>query len=156
MSSTIKKSTGTLLVAASVLFFAKGYQLHSMGGQAINHTFWLGNYTDCLAQAKKENKKILLDISAPYCSICKAIDKKMFMNETVQQALSGCVVPVKIDELDAQDPIHAKIQQQFNVVGVPTLLLIDPADETQLICWGSELYDYEPEAFVSEVRKRVG
>ena len=35
--------------------------------------------------AKAEHKKLLIDISAPYCSICKAIDAKLLSDAQVQE-----------------------------------------------------------------------
>ena len=41
-------------------------------------TPWVESYDDALEQARNENKAVLLDFWANHCSICKAIDAKVF------------------------------------------------------------------------------
>ena len=92
---------------------------------------------------------MLLEISAPYCSICKAIDTKIFANSKVKQALQK-VIAIKIDDIEKDE--HTKmVQKQFTILGAPTIILWDPKNNKELKRWGGELYDSTPEEFVGQI-----
>jgi thiol:disulfide interchange protein len=113
---------------------------------------WCTNYADAQAQAIAEKKHILLDVNAPYCTICSAIEGKFFCNESVCSALGNCV-PVQINAADSSVERHEALKKKYNIIGAPTLILIDPATGEELARWGSELYDATIEEFVNQLNK---
>lgn len=111
---------------------------------------WCNNYTEAHAQALAENKKILVDVNTPLCTICTAIEGKFFCEENVCNALGNCV-PVKINGADTSIEAHEELKKKYKIIGAPTLLLIDPATGKELARWGSELYDATLEEFVDQL-----
>ncbi len=93
---------------------------------------------------------MLLDISAPYCSICSAIDKKVLSCPIVTEKLKD-VVPVRIGDIEATESTRA-LQKKYKVMGAPTILLIDPETKSELKRWGSELYDADVKEFAKELQ----
>lgn len=151
VSKQLKNGLGLALTSLTVVLVFKAYQtLDPVTNTPAIACAWCTDYEKALLQAKQEHKKLLLDISAPYCSICKAIDKKVFCNEMVACELNKCV-PVKIENIEENESTLA-LQKKFNVVGVPTILLIDPENEQVLHRWGSDLYDTNVQEFVKELR----
>ncbi len=98
---------------------------------------WQTNYQNALKQAKNKNTIVLVDVGAPYCSICKAIDKCIF-NDPLIASIINQTVPVKIDA--ANSPEYGSLAKKFEIIGVPTILAIDPDNETVRRRWGAELY----------------
>ncbi len=109
---------------------------------------WKIHYQEALMQARDENKKLFVDIGAPFCSICKAIDNTLFANSSVVEFIQSNTIPVKIDGSDAT---NSSIINQFNVLGFPTVLLIDAQTENIIKRWGPELYGIDPAQFIDQL-----
>ncbi len=75
-------------------------------------------------KAKAEGRPVFLDFTADWCTACKEIEVKTFPDERVQ-AVAGRFVSVKLDMTDDSDPAVEKTQQDYEVRGLPTLILID-------------------------------
>jgi len=150
MWRTIKNIFGMLLIAGSVYLFAKSYQASYMYKKSLHETIWLTEYADAIKQAKKEHKYIFVDIGAPFCSICKAIDKQLLSNNNVVQSLKK-FIPVKIDGSNESHTIHTHLRKQFKIMGVPAFLIINPFDEQEVKRWGGELYDVSADDFVDKL-----
>lgn len=140
-----------ILLAATV---GAGSHAYKVTGQTTNvnmhDSFWLADYNDALQQAHANNSYIFVDITAPYCSICSAIEQKLFTNHQVTQALQE-LVPVRIDSSETGNLAHTNLLKKFDVFGVPTFLLVDPKTETIVKRWGGELYDTSAETFIAEL-----
>jgi thiol:disulfide interchange protein DsbD len=113
---------------------------------------WCTNYPEAHAQALAEKKNILIDVNAPYCTICTAIEGKFFCEENVCNALGNCV-PVKINGADTSLEAHEELKKKYKIIGAPTLLLINPETDEELARWGSELYDASIEEFVEQLKR---
>ena len=146
-SRIVKNLIGISLIALSVYLAFEAYKqtdIYLHGGNQAE--IWIHDYTHAIALAKAEGKKLFIDISAPYCSICKAIDKKIFSHERVQQKLAEFVT-VKIEDIEADETTQA-LQKRFSVLGAPTILVYDPEQDQELKRWGGELYDLSPDQFI--------
>ena len=133
------------------LVFSSYKAFHS---SAEHDHFWITDYTQAIALAKKEHKKVFVDVGAQFCSICKAIDKNLLHDKDVRAALDTCI-NVKIDGADSSSPSSELVQKKFCVIGYPTFILIDPEYETELKRWGGELYDTPKETFVTELAQHI-
>lgn len=143
----VKNLLGIALIALSVYLSFEAYKqtdIYLGGGKQAE--IWMYDYNQAIVQAKANGKKLLIDISAPYCSICKAIDKKIFSDAKVQQKLTE-FVSVKIDDIEADETTQA-IQKRFAVLGAPTILVYDPEHDQELKRWGGELYELSPDQFI--------
>jgi len=69
-------------------------------------------------RAKRENKPLLLDLTAPWCSAClvqDAIIKRMapkYSNDII-------ILEINVEE-------HQEVPEQYDVMGLPTLILFTP------------------------------
>ncbi len=145
-----KNLLGIVLVALSVYLFFYAYKITSTHYNPCEATTrWLDNYEQACSIACKEGKKVLLDVCAPCCTMCSAIDKKVFAHQAVAEKLNN-VVPVRIEDIEANESTRA-LQKQFKVMGAPIIILIDPKDHREIKRWGSELYDANVDVFVKEL-----
>ncbi len=148
---TIKNIIGILLIALSVYLAFEAYKqtdIYKHGSKQSD--IWLSDYNQALTQAKSEHKKMLIDISAPYCSLCKAIDRKIFTDSAVHEKLKEFVT-VKIDDIEANE-VTQMVQKKFAILGAPTILIYDPETDQELKRWGGELYELTPVQFVETLK----
>lgn len=148
---TNKNILGVLLVAGSVFLFTKSYQATYMNQISSHENIWLAEYANAIKQARTESKYVFLDVGAPFCSICKAIDRQLLSKDNVVTSLKN-FVPIKIDSSDRS---HADICKKFKIMGVPAFIVINPFDEQEVKRWGSELYEVTPNDFISELKTCV-
>ncbi len=151
ITRAIKNIMGIILIALSVYLVFEGFKysdIHMHGSQPRD--IWLHDYNQALTQAKSEQKKMLIDISAPYCSLCKAINRKIFTDSAVHVKLKEFVT-VKIDDIEA-DEVTQMVQKKFAIMGAPTLLIYDPETDQELKRWGGELYELTPVQFIETLK----
>lgn len=136
---------GIALLAGSVYL---SYEAFKKFYTKSAHSTWQTDYNTALAQARAQNKKLFVDIGAPFCSICRAIDASLFVDKEVQTYLNEYTIAVKLDGSLAQ---NANIMKQYQVLGFPTILLINPADEQVVKRWGPELYGLSSKDFIGQL-----
>lgn len=144
-----KNFIGFVLILASMITFFNAYKASSEKAETIQN--WLTNYEEARQQAARDNKKILLDFGASWCSSCNAIDKHILNNSTVKKILEKCIC-VKVDCTKPNNEPCATLQKKFNIIGVPAIVLIN-ADETIVKRWGSELLDQNIQEFIDTMSK---
>lgn len=76
-----------------------------------------------LAEARDATRPVFIDFYAEWCAPCKIIEGKILPDPRVQAALDGFIF-VRVD-MD----IDLKAGQRFNVVGMPTLLVLSGEGE---------------------------
>jgi thioredoxin:protein disulfide reductase len=160
---TPKTSKGSFHNSATILIFTIGAGLSWY--LAVKHFFatadtlstsshysevWVHNYEVGKIKAHQENKLILLDFGAEWCSSCKALEKHLFVAD-VMNALEDQIQFIKVDCTHPTDEPCASIQKKYGVFGFPTIVLADPETETIRKKWGGELLDATPEEFVAEI-----
>lgn len=151
----VKNIVGMVCIAASVYIgaiTAKSWMTcqESPDGSCL----WFYDYAHALETAKQHKKHVLVDVGAPYCSLCKAIDKKVLTPETLEACQEYCVF-VKVDAADESHAVHAPLLKKHNVMGAPTLLLIDQENEEEITRWGGELYQKSGKEFTEALKKNV-
>ncbi len=77
------------------------------------------DFESALAQAKKENKQIVVDFVTTWCGPCKMMDRLVYTAKPVVD-ISADFVFVKLDGDEEKD-----LNEKFEVAGYPTLLLLD-------------------------------
>ncbi len=93
-----------------------------------------------LAQATKEARPVILDFYADWCLPCHELDRFTYSDPRVIAALEGFTrLKVDLTEADAEAP--AALIEQYEVLGVPTILFLDPA--------GNEPEDSRVTGFIS-------
>ena len=118
---------------------------------------WLTDYAKALAQAKTQNRPVLIDFTgSDWCGWCMKLDKEVFSLEDFKSYAAQKLVLLKID-FPRRKPLPAaeaaqnqKLANQFNVQGFPTVVVLKP-DGTK----AGEL-GYTPggpKAFIAELEK---
>ena len=81
-----------------------------------------------LEQAKRENKLVLLDFWATWCKNCAALEHNTFPDPEVQKILKAGYILVRVQAEDAGDPATKALLKQYQVTGLPTLLILTPEE----------------------------
>lgn len=76
---------------------------------------------DFYIEAAKDGKQVLLDFGAEWCSTCRAIDSLL---EKAMPNLEHRILWVKVDVHQRSD-----LAERFNVLSVPTVVLLTPTEE---------------------------
>lgn len=137
----------------------------ALGGGSLQHFIyaaknpqatiqWQTDYAAAKTYALQEQKYIFVDVTADYCSICKAIEKKFFYDATVIQEAEG-LVSVKINAEASDNEAHTQLLQAHGVLGTPTFLIIDPKTEHEIARFGPEVYDLSSEGFIALLQPYV-
>ncbi len=146
----LKNLIGIAAIAAACLTMAYATKAQYTMENCDESDLWQNDYTQAHAKAIQENKRLFIDIGAPFCSICKAIDSTILKDQAVVCALQKYSA-VKIDGSDKQNPVVQKLQEKYSVLGFPTFLLLDATTNTLLKRWGGELYEMAPADFAAEL-----
>lgn len=93
---------------------------------------WTEDYPAALAQAKKENKLLLLNFTgSDWCVPCQLLDRTVFTSPDFQKWAAGQFVFVTLDfpsRTPQADDLKARnkaLKEQFKVEGYPTILIVD-------------------------------
>lgn len=81
------------------------------------------NIATQIQHAKTQNKRVILDFWADWCTLCHELDNVTFKDPKVQEALRNYTV-IKVDVSVDSEETQA-LQETYGVVGLPTLVFID-------------------------------
>lgn len=140
---------GIALLSSAVYLGLKCYNWQENNAATPQENKWLSDYALAQKEAIAQNKLLLVDIGAPFCSICIAIDKTLFADSSVRSAIESIAVPVKIDGSHSS---NADLLKQYHVLGFPTIILVNPHTETILHQWGPELYGKDAQEFIAQLK----
>ncbi|MCW8471873.1 protein-disulfide reductase DsbD [Fluoribacter gormanii] len=76
-----------------------------------------------LAEAKANHKRVFIEFFAGWCSDCQAMDKHVFNQAAVIEAMQGSV-NLRVDISEKTNEV-VKIRQAFHIYGIPTMLFYD-------------------------------
>ncbi|MBP6892460.1 thioredoxin family protein [Candidatus Babeliales bacterium] len=154
-TKTIKSLIGIILLALTVVIGFRTYdQMNQKNhGQVEQGVIWMQDYAQALDSAKNENKLILLDFWANHCTICKAIEKKIFQKNSVWLALTNRIIFVKVNCTHNTNTQASMLKNLFKVFAQPTILIIDPNTQEIVKKWSSEPYSMTPDEFIQAVQK---
>jgi thiol:disulfide interchange protein DsbD len=102
---------------------------------------WQPYSEDLLAEAQRQQKPVIIDFTATWCSPCRELDEITFHHPEIVQKAAQEFVMVKVDLTQRGDPQHARLQQHYEVKGVPTVVFLD-AQGREIT--GLRLVDYLP------------
>lgn len=86
-------------------------------------SFFKGSWKDALAEAKRQNKPIFLDIYTSWCPPCKRMAKEAFPNPKVGLKFNVHFINY---QLDAEIGEGIQLAKQYAVASYPTALYIAP------------------------------
>ncbi len=93
------------------------------GGQPA----WQALADPAFAQARSENKLVLLDLSAEWCAFCEKMDRTTWRDASVVAEIERHYVPVRV--VDEQHPVLA---ERYRAHGRPAVVILD-ADGNELL-----------------------
>lgn len=82
---------------------------------------WLDWTDEAFGRAKKENKPVLLDISAVWCHWCHRLDQDTYSVPEIAEYITANFVPVRVDTDKRPD-----INRRYNMGGWPTTAFLTP------------------------------
>lgn len=103
-----------------------------IGTTHAEDTAWLTDYKKALAQAKTENKAILLDFTgSDWCGFCIKMVKETLSKKEFTEYAAKNLVLVEVDfpngkaQTDAVKKQNEELQKKFEVQGYPTFVLLN-------------------------------
>jgi len=160
-SSTASRTTYNLIsivmIGVTIVMMTQSYE-KTFYKETINTQIsvpWQHDYATALEHAQEKNQLLLIDFWANHCTICKAIDKKVFKSEQFTNAMQDQLTFVKIDATHSNNADYQKLKELYKVYAQPTILLIDPTTETVLKKWTSEPYGMNLEDFIGQLQKLI-
>lgn len=104
----------------------------------VSSTFWITawalqgpgiswqSYSEfLLTQSKNQNKPVIIDFYADWCSPCRELEEITFHHPAVVRLAENNFTMIKVDLTRGGNPLHERLLEKYDVKGVPTLVLID-------------------------------
>src|SRR5438105_7436436 len=92
---------------------------------------WLTDLSKAQAQAKRENKMVLMDFNgSDWCPPCKALRKNVLNSQTFQDFAKANLVLVDVDfphgkqQTEELKKANEALSQKFNIDGFPTVIVL--------------------------------
>jgi thiol:disulfide interchange protein len=79
---------------------------------------WRDDWNSALQEAKKENRRVLLELYMDGCPHCMRLHNETHADAGVVQEVNSQYIPVRLEGRS-----HMDIVKQFNVTGAPTTLV---------------------------------
>lgn len=148
-----KKIMGALLMLTSFFVFFEAYN-RTIEPPKKETICIEGDYLEVCKRCRAENKFLLLDFTASWCSSCKSLERKFFTKkELLEQIPELCIL--KLDCTNPQATSCAGVIRQFRVLGFPELILITPKDQSIIARWGAELLELSNKEFIELIKKAL-
>jgi len=111
---------------------------------------WSPYSDEAVAAARQRGRPVLIDFYADWCLPCRELDRFTFSDPRVLQELERFDL-LKADLTSFEAPSVRALRDRYDVVGVPTIVLVDGRgqDRSALRLYGFE----EPEAFLARLRQ---
>jgi thiol:disulfide interchange protein DsbD len=110
-------------IAIPGYYIYKYYAYHNIYD---HHSFMMNNFEEARELALQNEKYLLLDFTAEWCSACKTIEKKVLGKSIFWESLSESIIGVSIDCSESSSKYIKDILSRYNIKGFPTILLINP------------------------------
>ena len=101
-------------------------------GQSPDKLNWETNLEQAVAQAKKENKAVLVNFTgSDWCIWCKRLNSEVFSQKEFEEYANKKLVLVKLDfrrdiqQTDATKLYNNTLAQKYGIEGFPTILILN-------------------------------
>ena len=117
MMNRLRKGTGVVLCTAALFMIFGGLTVVE-----AKNVGWVHDLDTGLAAAREQNKPVMIDFYADWCTVCKEIEAQTFSNDEVGNALKRFVtIKVNLDEAKNKNAI----QKKYNIYGLPWITFYD-------------------------------
>lgn len=107
---------------------------------------WLSSLEEGLQAARGEDRLVMVDFYADLCHWCKELDRLVYTEPTVQDAVARHFVPVKLN-----GGKHDDLVTKYNLDGYPTVIFLDAQGEEL-----SRIVGFEPpDLFLADMMDAV-
>ncbi|MGH9949227.1 MAG: thioredoxin family protein [Pyrinomonadaceae bacterium] len=121
-SGTIGKLLFFVAIALGVYFVNVEVQSY-FGRQAVERTGLVStSFNDALVRAKSEDKLVLVDVSAIWCSTCRTLDNEVFSKPEVRRAINDRYI---FSRIEYESDEGQQFLERYSASGFPTLWLIN-------------------------------
>jgi len=100
--------------------------------------FFKGTFNEALAEAKKQDKLVFLDVYATWCGPCKKLKKTTFSNAEVGTYFNTNFINI---EIDGETTKGQQIMAKYNLRSYPSLLFINADSSIKSIKKGFQSSD---------------
>jgi thioredoxin:protein disulfide reductase len=147
LSKPMKLASIIPAVVGCALFISWLPQPHDFDPNAPEIT-WLMNEEQGRAKALAENKPVIIDFGATWCTACKELEHETFPHAEVRNEAKRFIT-IRVDATDDEAPDTKRLQEKYKVVGLPTVIMLDSS--------GTEVSRFvefvKPDKFVAAMKK---
>jgi thiol:disulfide interchange protein DsbD len=118
----IGKALGIVLLSLGLFWSVEGTLKANPGGKG--EVAWEHQLDAARGRAQRENRPMLVDFGASWCTACKELDKVTFSSPDVASEMAH-FVNVKVDATHDDDPNVEATLASFKVRGLPTVVILD-------------------------------
>lgn len=94
----------------------------AMRGPGID---WQPYSQQVLQQAAAQQKPVIIDFYADWCTPCRELEVVTFHHADVVRQARNDFTMIKVDVTKAGNPLHEQLLKQYSVQGVPTIVFLD-------------------------------
>lgn len=121
----------TIFLGIGVFAFSQWLSLSQAKGENGELLKWHKDLSEAISVAEKSKAPILIDMWAEWCEACKKMERTTFADQKVIDTLKqNNWVLVKLD-LTLSTEETDRLQEQFEIFGLPTLVLIPPVADIE-------------------------
>jgi thiol:disulfide interchange protein DsbD len=147
LSKPMKLASIIPAVVGCALFVSWIPQPHGVDTNAPE-IVWIQSETEGRAKATAQNKPVLVDFGATWCTACKELEHNTFPNPGVRTEAQRFIA-IHVDATDDDAPDTKRLQEKYKVIGLPTVIMLDNA--------GNEVARFNeyvpPEKFLAAMKK---
>lgn len=81
---------------------------------------WKSWTPDVFAQAKEQNRLVLVDLTADWCQLCKKMDMSTWLDSQVHASIEEYYIPVRV-----QDEVDTELAERYRQYGRPAIVILD-------------------------------
>ena len=117
----IKYGFGIIILVMALYYLRTGYKLFSAEREDSRPVLLAA-----LQRAERENKPVVIDFWAYWCTNCMKMKRTTFQAPAVVERLENDFIFVEYQAEDMNDPRNIPVLEHFGVIGLPTYVILDP------------------------------